>query len=188
MKEDRNRISRVTTRSGDQGESSLADGSRMAKDAAPMEAMGELDELGSAIGVLVARQPGEDIEEILLEVQQKLFDLGAEIALPGTAKLTDTDVEGLEQWQAQYSEALPPLKEFVLAGGAPAAAWCHHVRTLARRAERRLVHLHHQQAQNPASLRYLNRLSDLLFVLARTLNHRVEHPEILWRNPVPPSG
>lgn len=179
---DKHRISRVTTRGGDRGESSLADGTRLAKDAPSMEAMGALDELGAAIGVLVSQGVDEEVRAVLEEIQQRLFDLGAEVALPGVQKLDAPDVAQLENWQEGFSKELPPLKEFVLAGGAPAAAWCHHVRTVARYTERRMVSLHHEQPQNPASLQYLNRLSDLFFVLARALNHRQGHPEILWRN------
>ena len=177
---DKTRINRVITRSGDQGETGLADGSRLAKDAPVIEALGELDELNACIGVLRGRQPSA--EPALLEsIQQRLFDIGAELAMPGTEKLMDDDVEALEQAAARLLQALPPLREFVLPGGNDAGAWCHYCRTVARRAERRLVSTRHVGTVNPASLRYLNRLSDLLFVLARHLNRTADTAETLWQ-------
>lgn len=183
MSTDKHRISRVTTRTGDGGESGLADGSRHRKDAPVFAAMGDLDELNAALGVLRSHALPADLDAPLDEVQQRLFDLGAELAVPGMLRLTDGDPETLEHHVNALNDELPPLKEFVLPGGTPAAAWCHMTRTIARRAERQLVHLHHTVPQNPASIAYLNRLSDLLFVLARALNLRHGHPETLWRNP-----
>jgi len=181
LNHEKHRISRVTTRSGDGGESGLADGSRHPKDAPVFAALGDLDELNAALGVLRTHALG-DLDGPLDTVQQRLFDLGAELAVPGLTRLREEHVMALEQQQAQLNDTLPPLKEFVLPGGHPAAAWAHMTRTIARRAERRLVTLHHAQPQNEASLAYLNRLSDFLFVLARALNRRHAHPETLWRN------
>lgn len=178
---DKHRISRVTTGTGDRGETGLADGSRMSKNSAAIEALGELDELSSALGVLVSHDPGADHSALLANVQQALFDLGAEVAFPGSTRLGEAEVTELEAAIDQINRTLPPLREFVLPGGSRAAAWCHHTRTLARRCERRLVTLHQESPLNPASLIYINRLSDALFVMARDINRRDSHPEVLWR-------
>lgn len=182
MSVDKHRISRVTTGTGDGGESGLADGSRHPKHAPVFAAMGDLDELNAALGVLRSHPLPADLDARLDDVQQRLFDLGAELAVPGLVRLSPDDTTALEQHVNMLNDELPPLKEFVLPGGTPAAAWCHMTRTIARRAERHLVQLHHSTPQNPASIAYLNRLSDLLFVLARALNLRHGHPETLWRN------
>ncbi|MFN3714005.1 MAG: cob(I)yrinic acid a,c-diamide adenosyltransferase [Alcanivoracaceae bacterium] len=177
---DKNRISRVITRTGDQGETGLADGSRWPKDAPVIVALGELDELNAMIGVLRS-QPGADDYPLLDEIQQRLFDLGAELAVPGTSRLNEADVLALEAAVSEWNASLAPLREFVLPGGHSAAAWCHLCRTVARRAERALVAAQHQQALNPLSLQWLNRLSDLLFVLARHINYRQGTAEPQWR-------
>lgn len=177
---DKQRINRVVTRSGDGGETGLADGSRWPKDTPLIVALGELDELNAMIGVL-RTQPGADQIALLDDIQQRLFDLGAELAVPGSRRLNEADVEALDAALAAMNDVLPALREFVLPGGHPAAASCHLCRTVARRAERALVAADHVQPQNPQSLRWLNRLSDLLFVLARTLNHQHEVSEPQWR-------
>jgi cob(I)alamin adenosyltransferase len=177
---DKHRISRVITRTGDAGETGLADGSRWRKDAPVIVALGELDELNAMIGVLRS-QLGTDDYPLLDDIQQRLFDLGAELAVPGSARLTEQDVDVLEAAAEQWNAALPPLREFVLPGGHPAAAYCHWCRTVARRAERALVSAHHGSAHNPHSLRWLNRLSDVLFVLARALNRQHSSAEPQWR-------
>ena len=176
---DKTRINRVITRSGDNGETGLADGSRLAKDNPVIEALGALDELNAAIGVLRARQlpTGDALLEI---IQQRLFELGAELAVPGKISLADDDTTELERAADKLLAPLPPLQEFVLPGGNDSAAWCHYCRTLARRCERRLVSASHSADINPASLRYLNRLSDLLFVLARHLNLDAGTGETQW--------
>ena len=179
---DKHRISRVTTATGDAGETGLADGSRLSKDAPAVVVMGELDELNAALGVLRSHKPDAQTDALLHQLQQTLFDLGAELALPGVARLTADHVAHLSEAVERLNGTLPPLKEFVLPGGTPIAAWCHYVRTVARRCERHLVACHRQQPQNPHSLAYINRLSDLLFVLARALNHQAAHPETLWSN------
>ena len=177
---DKQRINRVVTRSGDGGETGLADGSRWPKDAPLIVALGELDELNAMIGVL-RTQPGAEQVLLLDNIQQLLFDLGAELAVPGSKRLREADVEELDATVAGLNEVLPPLREFVLPGGHPAAAFCHLCRTVARRAERALIAADHVTPQNPQSLMWLNRLSDLLFVLARTLNRQHDVSEPQWR-------
>ena len=177
---DKQRINRVVTRTGDSGETGLADGSRLAKDDAVIEALGEVDELNAAIGVLRARL-GDNYTTLLESIQQALFEIGAELAIPGSQRLVDDEVMHLEHAIAEFNAALAPLREFVLPGGTEAASWCHYCRTVARRAERRLVTVAKTLAVNPVSLRYLNRLSDTLFVLARHLNSTAGHPEMQWR-------
>lgn len=174
------RINRVITRGGDRGLTGLADGSRVRKDDARIEALGEVDELNSALGVLRARHLDADLDAILDGVQQRLLDLGGELAVPGTATLVEADVRALEAPAETLNAELPPLREFVLPGGHPDAAWGHHCRTLARRVERRLVHLDERAAVNPLSLAMINRLSDLLFIMARVINRRTDTPEPQW--------
>ncbi|MCC1495384.1 cob(I)yrinic acid a,c-diamide adenosyltransferase [Alcanivorax sp. 1008] len=177
---EKNRISRVVTRSGDGGETGLADGSRWPKDAPVIAALGDLDELNAMIGMLRSRLAIDQF--VLLDtVQQRLFDLGAELAVPGTTRLTDADVSEIEAAVEQLNEQLPPLREFVLPGGHPDAALCHLCRTVARRAERALVAAVRDQQHSATSLRWLNRLSDFLFVLARTLNRINDSAEPQWR-------
>jgi cob(I)alamin adenosyltransferase len=176
---DKQRINRVVTRTGDGGETGLADGSRWPKDAPVIMALGELDELNAMIGVLRSQMSAPSA--VLEVVQQRLFDLGAELAVPDSERLTAADVDELETEISCRNASLPALREFVLPGGHPQAAFCHLCRTVARRAERALVAAHHVQPQNPQSLRWLNRLSDLLFVLARTLNREHAAAEPQWR-------
>lgn len=175
---DKNRISRVVTRSGDRGDTGLADGSRVRKDAPRIEAMGELDELSAALGVL-AGQVEPQHRALLEAIQQCLFEAGAELALPGQRRLAEDDLAVLDDAAARLNDALPALREFLLPGGAPAAAWCHYCRTLARRAERRVVVL--AKELSPVMLQFMNRLSDVLFILARTLNREAGVPEPLWQ-------
>ncbi|MCQ6262396.1 cob(I)yrinic acid a,c-diamide adenosyltransferase [Alcanivorax sp. MM125-6] len=175
------RINRVITRSGDDGRTGLADGSRVAKDHPRIRALGSLDELNSALGVLRARDLDPDLDGLLETVQQLMFDLGGELAVPGTVTLTEEDLVEVESQADTLNAELPPLREFVLPGGHPAAAWCHHCRTLARRAERDLVALAAtDDGVNPESRAVLNRLGDLLFVMARLINQRTETPEPQW--------
>lgn len=176
---DKTRINRVVTRTGDTGETGLADGSRLAKDDARIEALGAVDELNAALGVLIAR--ANTHQELLLELQQRLFDLGAELALPGHQALSESHVSALEEQLASLNDSLPALTEFVLPGGGDAGAWCHYCRTVARRAERALVAAHRVSPLEIHSLQWLNRLSDLLFVLARHLNREDGAPEALWQ-------
>jgi cob(I)alamin adenosyltransferase len=176
------RLTNITTRTGDDGTTGLADGSRVAKDSARIAAIGSVDELNSHLGVLLAEPLPEDVRQELLHVQNDLFDLGATLALPvkpfGIDKLARVD-EAI----ARHNASLSPLEEFVLPGGARAAALCHVARSVARRAERDYYHLMRSEAASPEGLRYLNRLSDLLFVLSRTLNLGAGQSETLWEHP-----
>lgn len=176
-----NRLSRIYTRTGDDGTTGLGDGTRVAKDAARVAAYGTVDELNSALGVLLAQSLPDDARTVLTEVQHELFDLGGELCIPGSALVHEDDVTRLERRLDAWNENLPPLKDFILPGGGMAAASCHLARTIARRAEREVVTLSHQHAVRPEAIRYLNRLSDLLFVLARVLARADGHGEVLWR-------
>lgn len=179
------RIDRVTTRGGDGGETSLGDGTRLAKDAPRITAIGEVDEANAAIGLLrLAIRERPDIDTTLARIQNDLFDLGADLCVPGTGgdrlRLTEPPLRRLEADAAALNSDLPPLTSFVLPGGTQAGAHAHMARTIARRAERALVHLHNQEPLNPNLLRYLNRLSDYLFILARALN-APSQADVLWR-------
>ena len=177
-----NRLSKIYTRTGDDGTTGLGDGTRVAKDSARVTAYGTVDEANSSLGLLLAGEVPDDIRELLTAVQHQLFDLGGELCIPGHAAIDDGDVERLEQVLDQYNEALPPLKDFILPGGGEAAARCHVARTVVRRAERDTVTLSCHDAVRPQAIRYLNRLSDLLFVLARVLARGSGHGEVLWRH------
>jgi cob(I)alamin adenosyltransferase len=178
-----NRLSKIYTRTGDDGTTGLGDGTRVPKDSARVEAYGTVDELNSVLGMLLA-VPGlpDDVTAILTDVQHELFDLGAELCIPGHIVLTEAHVTRLETVLDGFNDPLPPLKEFILPGGGPAAAACHLGRTVSRRAERRVWSLARAEAVNPHALRYLNRLSDLLFVLARVLARHERGTEVLWRH------
>jgi len=178
-----NRLSKIYTRTGDDGTTGLGNGSRVAKDNARVEAYGTVDELNSSIGMIlsVANLP-QAIYDTLTEVQHDLFDLGGELCIPGSRVITAQQVTRLEQTLDSYNDALPPLKEFILPGGGPAAAACHLARTIARRAERRAWTLATSEAVSADLTNYLNRLSDLLFVLARVLARHESGAEVLWRH------
>ena len=177
-----NRLSKIYTRTGDTGTTGLGDGTRVPKDSARVEAFGTVDELNSAIGVLLAVPClPEAVTACLTGVQHELFDLGGELCIPGHMIITNAQVMRLETELDGFNDSLPPLKEFILPGGGPAAAACHLARTIARRAERRLWTLAGVETVNPESTRYLNRLSDLLFVLARVLARHERGAEVLWR-------
>jgi cob(I)alamin adenosyltransferase len=175
-----NRLSKIYTRTGDDGTTGLGNGERTRKDDARVEAYGTVDELNSAIGVLASNDVGSDFAGLLADIQQRLFDLGGELCLPDTEVMKAESVDQLEQTMDTLNESLPPLKDFVLPGGTQAAAACHLARAICRRAERRLVTLAADAHVNKLSIHFLNRLSDLLFVLARTLNHDVDEPEVQW--------
>lgn len=181
---DKDRINRVITRGGDKGESGLADGSRLAKDAPVFCAMGDIDELSAALGELRVRT-GASHDALLQQIQQCLFEIGAELAVPDSQRLPAAALAELEQAAQTLQAPLPPLREFVLPGGNAAGSWCHVCRTLARRAERALVHQRHSADINPISLAYLNRLSDLLFILARRLNRDAGDAELQWQPRAP---
>ena len=176
------RITRVYTRSGDDGSTGLGDGSRVAKDAVRVAAYGTVDEANCAIGLVLASSVPETIGTLLTAVQHQLFDLGGELCIPGHSAIFDADIERLEQHLDAHNEPLPPLKDFILPGGGEAAARCHLARTIVRRAERETVTLSRIEAVRPEAIRYLNRLSDLLFVLARVLARASGEGETLWNH------
>ena len=178
-----NRLSKIYTRTGDDGTTGLGDGSRVPKDSLRVEAYGTVDELNSAIGVLLATpEVPPAVAACLTEVQHELFDLGGELCLPGHHIITAGHVTRLEESLDEFNDALPPLKEFILPGGGPAAAACHLARAIARRAERRVWTLAKAESVSPEVAQYLNRLSDLLFVLARVLARHERGVEVLWRH------
>jgi cob(I)alamin adenosyltransferase len=174
------RLTRIYTKTGDQGSTGLGDGSRVEKDHIRVEAFGTVDELNAAIGLLLSDEIPEDIAEILIEVQHDLFDLGGELCIPGHALLKDERVEALERSLDTLNAELPALEEFILPGGTRSSALCHLARTVCRRAERRVVALARKEQVGAAAIRYLNRLSDLLFVTARSLNKRSGRSDVLW--------
>jgi cob(I)alamin adenosyltransferase len=178
-----NRLSKIYTRTGDDGTTGLGDGARVPKDGERVEAYGTVDELNSTLGVLLAvpALPANAIT-CLTEVQHELFDLGGELCIPGHHVITAQHVLRLEETLDAFNDTLPPLKEFILPGGGPAAAACHVARTVARRAERRVLTLSRAESVSPEVLKYLNRLSDLLFVLARVLARHERGSEVLWRH------
>ncbi len=177
-----NRLSRIYTRTGDDGSTGLGDGTRVGKDSARVAAYGTVDEANSCIGLLLAAGPSDDIRDLLTTVQHQLFDLGGELCIPGHAAITAADVDALERHLDHYNAALPALKDFILPGGGEAAARCHVARTVVRRAERETVALARVEAVRPEAVRYLNRLSDLLFVLARVLARADGQGEVLWKH------
>ena len=177
-----NRLSKIYTRTGDDGTTGLGDGSRTGKDAPRVNAYGTVDEANSVLGLLLAAPLPDDIRDLLTSIQHQLFDLGGELCIPGHAAIQDADVELLEARLDHYNAALPPLKDFILPGGGEAAARCHVARTVVRRAERETVTLSRQEAVRPQAIRYLNRLSDLLFVLARVLARADGQGEVLWQH------
>ena len=176
-----NRLTRIYTRTGDAGTTGLADGSRVPKDALRIEAMGAVDELNSALGVLLAEDLPADVRACLTDLQHDLFDLGGELSVPGHPVMGEPHVAKLEERLDEFNSALPPLKDFILPGGSRAAGLAHVARTVCRRAERRLAALARAETLAPSLLQYLNRLSDLLFVLARTLNRRAGGSDVLWQ-------
>ena len=175
-----NRLSKIVTRTGDDGTTGLGDGSRVAKDSPRIDAIGAVDELNSTLGVLLAEPLSDDVAALLMDVQHDLFDLGGELSVPGYTAVTDAHVARLEDAVARYNADLPPLKEFILPGGCRAAALAHVGRTVCRRAERAVVRLASEEAVSETVRRYLNRLSDLLFVIARTLNMLGNRGDVLW--------
>jgi cob(I)alamin adenosyltransferase len=181
-----NRLSKIYTRTGDDGSTGLGDGSRVPKEDLRVEAYGTVDEANSTIGAVlsVAALPPA-ITRCLTEVQHDLFDLGGELCIPGHRMIAAGHVERLEKELDEFNEALPPLKEFILPGGGPATAACHVARAVCRRAERRCWSLARAETVSPEALKYLNRLSDLLFVVARVLARHEHGSEVVWRrNPV----
>lgn len=177
-----NRLSRIYTRTGDDGSTGLGDGSRVPKDDARVNAYGTVDEANSALGVLLAVSLPDDVRALLTTVQHQLFDLGGELCIPGHAAIQAADIDALETQLDHYNADLPVLKEFILPAGGEAAARCHLARTIVRRAERDTVTLARLAPVRAEAIGYLNRLSDLLFVLARVLARADGHGEVLWRH------
>lgn len=179
------RLSKIYTRTGDSGTTGLGDGSRVNKESPRIEAIGCIDELNSLIGLLIAQQVPEEISRILTAIQHQLFDLGGELAIPGHLAITDDAVTTLEQQLDQLNADLPPLREFILPGGSLQAASCHHARAVCRRGERRLATLARQEGEtvSTTALKYINRLSDLLFVMARCLARHNGGQEVFWSKP-----
>ena len=175
-----NRLTKIVTRTGDKGTTGLGDGSRVDKDAPRVAAMGDIDELNSAIGCVLAEEIPGEVREILRAVQNDLFDLGGEVCIPGRTALAKGHVERIDKRLEALREKLPPLRDFVLPGGTRAAAACHLARATCRRAERSLVALKRAEPVSAIALQYVNRLSDLLFLAARTLNAAAGSKETLW--------
>jgi cob(I)alamin adenosyltransferase len=176
-----NRLSRIVTRTGDDGSTGLGDGTRVRKDTARIEAMGSVDELNCTLGVLLSNElHDEAASACLTEVQHDLFDMGGELSIPGSSMLSDDRVLWLDEQLEEFNRTLPPLKEFVLPGGGTSASASHIARAVCRRAERFCWTLSRTEAVSPASLRYLNRLSDMLFVLARRFARAERGSEPLW--------
>ncbi len=175
------RLSQIATRTGDDGSTGLGDGSRTSKNSLRIAALGDVDELNSQIGVLLAEALPDDVREALIDIQHDLFDLGGELCIPGFENLDDSQVERLDALLARYNATLPRLEEFILPGGSRTAAIAHVARTVARRAERSIVALGASEPVRPACRQYVNRLSDLMFVLARILNRAARGADVLWQ-------
>lgn len=177
-----NRLSKIYTRTGDDGSTGLGDGTRVDKDSLRVEAMGAVDELNTTIGMLLCHNLPDTSQSALINIQHSLFDIGGEICIPGSAVITADRVDMLEQLLDSLNADLAPLKEFILPGGSPAAAACHQARAVCRRAERRTHSLAKAENINPVSIKYLNRLSDLLFVMARHLNKEAGRADVFWKH------
>jgi cob(I)alamin adenosyltransferase len=177
-----NRLSKIYTKTGDAGTTGLGDGTRVAKDSLRVAAMGDVDELNSIIGLMLTEPTSTEINKVLTRIQHDLFDMGGEICMPGYAMIKQERVTALENTLDKWNDTLTPLKEFILPGGSRAAAYCHLARTVCRRAERTMTTLNNQEKITEISLQYINRLSDLLFVLCRILNKEAGMPDVLWQN------
>jgi cob(I)alamin adenosyltransferase len=175
------RLSKIATRTGDEGTTGLADGSRVAKDSLRIAALGDVDELNSHIGVIATFQLPDDVRALLNRVQHQLFDVGAELCVPGSKKVGEDYVDELDAALEHFNAPLPALREFILPGGTPAAAAAHVARTVCRRAERALISLSHEEEVAKPTRQYLNRLSDLLFVLARVVNRAAGVEDPYWK-------
>jgi cob(I)alamin adenosyltransferase len=175
------RLTQIATRTGDDGTTGLGDGSRTRKDSLRVAAMGDVDELNSTIGLLLTEPLPDDIREALIDIQHDLFDLGGELCIPGFENLAETQVAQLDALLLRYNATLPRLQEFILPGGSRSAAIAHIARTVCRRAERTIVSLGGEEAIRPACRQYVNRLSDLLFVLARVLNRHEDGTDVQWQ-------
>lgn len=175
------RLSKIYTRTGDAGTTGLGDGKRVSKNSLRIHALGEVDECNAVIGVLLTEELPDDVRALLTDVQHDLFDLGGEVCIPGMTMITDKQVTKLEETLDHFNEPLEPLKDFILPGGTRSAAITHQARTVCRRAERALVALALEEAVGDGPRQYLNRLSDLLFVLARVLNRAGGRGDVLWQ-------
>jgi cob(I)alamin adenosyltransferase len=180
------RLTQIATRTGDDGSTGLGDGSRVFKTDTRVVAMGEVDELNCTIGVLLCEDLPEEVSAALYQIQHDLFDLGGELCIPGFENIHEAQLLRLDEWLAQYNSTLPKLAEFILPGGSRAAALAHVSRTVCRRAERAVIALGLDQgkgeAVRPLCRQYLNRLSDLMFVLARVLNRHAGGTDVLWKH------
>jgi cob(I)alamin adenosyltransferase len=186
-----NRLSKIVTRTGDAGTTGLGDGSRVTKDCLRIDCIGEVDELNSTIGILLAEDIPEDIRDALLGIQHDLFDLGGELCIPGYSAIGEAHILRLEALVVQFNDRLKPLKEFILPGGTRSASLAHLSRTVCRRVERRIVHLSNSEDVSDFVRKYVNRLSDLLFVLGRALNQAGGRGDVLWvhgKNSAPESA
>jgi cob(I)alamin adenosyltransferase len=177
-----NRLSSIMTRTGDSGSTTLGDGSRVLKNDIRIQCLGEIDELNTTLGLVHSLLEDEAFTHLLFQFQHDLFDIGAELSQPGKSLITQEYVAYLDQQAEALNATLPALKEFILPGGSPHIAYLHIARTQCRRAERSLVTLNQQQELNPITLQYLNRLSDLLFILARCVALQTGHKEIYWQS------
>ncbi len=177
-----NRLSQIATRTGDDGTTGLGDNTRVSKASGRPHAMGDVDELNSHIGLLLCEVLADDVRELLVDIQHQLFNLGGELSMPGYELLKDDALLQLDEALAHYNAQLPRLQEFILPAGTRAAAQAHVCRTVARRAERMVVALQEAEAMRPAPRQYLNRLSDLLFVLARVLNRVDNGDDVYWKS------
>lgn len=177
-----NRLSKIYTRTGDSGTTGLGDGSRVDKDSLRVDAMGDVDELNAVIGILLTESLNHQVAEVLTRIQHDLFDLGGEICIPGHTMVKAERITALENTLDTWNDNLEPLKEFILPGGTRAAAYCHLARTVCRRAERQITRLSRTESVTEVSMQYLNRLSDLLFVLCRILNKQAGTADVLWKN------
>jgi cob(I)alamin adenosyltransferase len=177
-----NRLSKIATRTGDDGSTGLGDGSRVGKDSLRIQALGDVDELNSQLGLLLCETLPDTLREELVSIQHDLFDLGGELCIPGYTVLAESHLARLDALLEKYNATLPPLKEFILPGGSRTAALAHVCRTVCRRAERSVVMLEKTEAGvNSPARQYLNRLSDLCFVLARVLNREAGGQDVLWQ-------
>lgn len=175
------RLTKIYTRTGDDGTTGLGDGTRSVKDSLRIEAIGTVDELNSFIGVLIAEKPSEEVRTKLEDIQHDLFDLGGDLSIPGRASMSEAQVSRLEKQLDDYNISLAALKEFILPGGTRAASLCHVARAVSRRAERCVVRLYRIEPAMPSHVEYLNRLSDFLFVLCRVLNRHAGVGDVMWQ-------
>ena len=175
------RLSKIYTRTGDEGTTGLGDGSRIAKSSPRLRAIGDIDELNCNLGLLLVETLPSDLGDVLLDIQHDLFDLGGELSIPQSEFIAEPAVTKLEQAIDRYNEALPPLKEFILPGGGRAAAICHLARAVCRRAERNMLTVAEHEQLNPQAMKFVNRLSDLLFVAARVIARASGAGEVLWQ-------